>query len=137
MSREDRQQSLGEDLGIHMLPLLDVMFLLLCFFIYAITMMVIQQGIAVELAAAETGEQTREDPSQIVLSIDGAGELYWNDRPITMEEAGGRLGALENNPPIILQADREARHHQVVEILDLVRTHELTNLIFAVEEPGG
>jgi len=120
---------------IEMVPLIDCMFLLLTFFIYVATTMVIQRGIPLHLATATTGDSEGREPFPTV-SIDQEGRLYLNKVPITEERLREELRGLaaSSTPnPVIIHADKGVVHEQVVGVLDLARQCGVPDVIFAVE----
>lgn len=122
-----------------MVPLIDCMFLLLTFFIYIATTMVIQRGIPVKLATAETGESTQKDPTAIHVSIKPSGEIYLEADPVSDEMLAQRLRTLArggDGRPVVLSADSGVFHRRVVEVLDAIRQSGVSQVIFAVEPRG-
>ncbi|MEM6458518.1 MAG: biopolymer transporter ExbD [Planctomycetota bacterium] len=67
---------------LEMMPLLDVVFLLLTFFIYSFVVMVRADTLAVELSPVAGGGGSAAGAAVEVLTIDGAGELIYDGRPI-------------------------------------------------------
>jgi len=118
-----------------MVPLIDCMFLLLTFFIYVATTMVLQRGIPMKLATATTGESSGRE-SFPTVSIDREGRLYLNNVPMAEEQLQGelqRLAASSTPKPVVIHADKGVVHEQVVGILDLARRCGVPDVIFAVE----
>ena len=69
---------------VEMLPLIDVVFLLLVFFIYAMVSMVVHRGLRVDLPA--TGTAVMEKNDYISITIDANNALYLNSEPVDAEE---------------------------------------------------
>lgn len=116
---------------VEMVPLIDMFFLLLVFFIYGVFSMRMQEGILVELPAARTAASTQGDTLTISIAADGA--LFVNDAPASLEtlpqalrEARQRFG----EPLVVMNADTQARHGLVVHVLDLVRQAGLERVSF-------
>jgi len=118
------------------------MFLLLTFFIYVATAMVLQRGIPVDLAHASSGESLTKEVRPIHLFIRGSGELYLEETPVTEAELSSRLRAFavsdastDSKPqrPVVLNADKGVLHEKVVEVLDLARESGVSEVLLAVE----
>ena len=60
---------------VEIIPLIDVMFLLLCFFVYSTMNMVVQQGIFVDLASSDSSDVLQEDQRFIIVSVDKTGHI--------------------------------------------------------------
>ncbi len=129
-----------------MIPLIDCMFLLLTFFIYVATSMVLQRGIPVDLAHAASGEPFRKGPEPIHVFIRSSGELYLGEAPVTKAELTSRLRALalsdasagpRTSRPVVVNADKGVLHERVVEVLDLARASGVAQVVLAVEPRDG
>ncbi|MCI5064127.1 biopolymer transporter ExbD [bacterium] len=121
---------------VEIVPLIDVMFLLVAFFMVVSISMVHQRGIFVDLSPAETSDSSLEEPDAIVISVDKDGKLYLNKEEIeiaVLEEELQKAAAKNSETPVIMNADREARHGRVITALDLIRKSALHNVIFSIE----
>lgn len=126
---------------VEMVPLMDCMFLLLTFFIYIATSMVLQRGIPVDLAQAASGETLSKEVKPIHLFIRSSGELYLEETRVTEGELSSRLRALAADPirgsgpsrPVVVNADRGVVHEKVVDLLDLARQSGVSEIVLAVE----
>jgi len=107
---------------IELLPLMDIIFCILTFFILAAVGLSRQQAISMDLPKASTGQpQMRE---MLVVSLDDMGQLYVEKQPVTENQL---LDALKNyrqyNPTglMVLHASRNASYNDVVQLLDMLR----------------
>ena len=118
----------GEDLQIQIIPLIDVVFCILTFFLLAALQFTRQQAINVDLPKASTGENSAANfqiKSKILpVTIDAVGSLYIEKEQIKREELEGRLKQyIQANPDgiLVLNASRTATYNDVIQILDLLR----------------
>jgi biopolymer transport protein ExbD len=89
---------------IEIMPLIDVIFLLLTFFIYSMVTMVRAEILPVQLQTLTTG-QAAEPTAILAITIDARGELYLNRAPITPDELDKKLNEvadLEDPPKLFL-----------------------------------
>src|SRR4030043_1049319 len=87
-------------------PLIDVIFLLLIFFMLTSSFL-FQPGIKINLPKALTSEVIQKENLIIIITNDDA--LYINERPIEQEELSSRLKIAANeSKPILIKADRKA-----------------------------
>ncbi|MBF2015219.1 MAG: biopolymer transporter ExbD [Rivularia sp. T60_A2020_040] len=116
-----------EDIQIQIIPLLDVIFCILTFFILASLQLTRQQSINIDLPQAETATSTLQSQEQreiLPVTIDAFGQIYVEKQPVQrfqLEEIlRNYLGA---NPKgiLALYASRSATYNDVIEILDLLR----------------
>ncbi|MEQ9455153.1 MAG: biopolymer transporter ExbD [Phycisphaeraceae bacterium] len=70
---------------VELVPLIDVVFLLLTFFIYSMTVMVRAELLPVELTSLEQGTAA-EIPPSLAITLDNAGDLYIDREPSTLAE---------------------------------------------------
>ncbi len=83
---------------IEIMPMIDVIFLLLTFFIYAMVLMVRAELLPLQLPAFASGEPTTIPPA-VTISLDGQGNLVLNLEPITVDEVVGRLRKIKDADP--------------------------------------
>jgi len=90
---------------VDLTPLIDVVFLLLTFFIYAMVLMDRIELVPLELKPLEAGESVADaaPPPARTLSLDGSGGLYLDREPIALDQVVATLQAtLERDPDTVL-----------------------------------
>jgi len=107
---------------IEMLPLIDVVFLLLVFFIYAMLSMVVHRGLRVELPSAATAQVDRYEYVSITITQDNA--LFVGEEPVELSALVDAVkqrmeGAWEL--PVFINGDRRSDLGMAVKILDLLK----------------
>lgn len=106
-----------------MIPLIDVVFLLLVFFIYSMLSLTIHRGLPVHLPAASTSQADKQEFISITLQRDG--RLFLEDNEVHMDTLHSLLIMVKEEDPnrkVYLRADKEVSYQRVVEVLDLVRS---------------
>jgi biopolymer transport protein ExbD len=115
--------SSASEARIEIVPLIDVIFCILTFFILAAVGLTRQEGIGVQLPEASTGQaQMRE---MLVVSLDPAGQIFVEKQPVTKEQLYQLLLQYNRSKPqgvITLSASQTVSYNQVVEVLDLLRS---------------
>ncbi len=113
----------AEESRIEIVPLIDVIFCILIFFILAALQLTRQQAISVELPQAQTGTlQIRE---MLIVSIDAAGQTYVDQQPVNSEQLLLILRGYQQSKPeglMVLYADRSAVYANVITVLDQMRS---------------
>lgn len=109
--------------SLRLTPLIDIVFLLLIFFMVSTTFTV-QPGLQIELPSSG-GEVEVPDERQ-VISLTHRGDLYLNDVEIKPEKLRNKLS--EGKKPLIVRADKRVSHGRMVEILDLIRESGVKNV---------
>jgi biopolymer transport protein ExbD len=78
------------DMRIEIMPLIDVIFLLLTFFIYAMVLMIRAEVLPMKVPALGAGQPARPAPA-VTLSLDRHGDLYLDREPVTLTDVRDRL----------------------------------------------
>lgn len=127
-----------EDPEISLTSLIDVVFLLLIFFMVTTTFE--QQAVLkVDLPEASNVNQPGEQPDGYEFVIDQQGQFYLNDRqlidgkPATLRAALIEAAGEDRSMPIILRADAETPHHFVVTAMDVTAQLGFKRLSIAIE----
>jgi biopolymer transport protein ExbD len=102
---------------INMIPLIDVMLVLLV--IFMITAPLITHNVKIDLPRAASQPST-EQPDHVALSIDGKGQLFWNDEAIDRAGLRERLATVaqrQPQPELHLRADKTTAYQTIAEVL--------------------
>ena len=112
--REKQSRGSGE---INISPLIDVVFILLIFFIVT-TVFVDETGVEVEKPRAASQQEL--DKNSILIGITAEGSVYYGGREIGVGGVRAVVGRLIKGEarPVVIQADRRAATQKTVEVLD-------------------
>ncbi|MCC3454603.1 biopolymer transporter ExbD [Microcoleus sp. PH2017_08_TRC_O_A] len=112
----------AEEARIELVPLIDVIFCILTFFLVAALQLTRQQAINVDLPKAKTGQtQMRE---MLIVSIDDFGQTYIDQLPVNYQQLDRVLKSFHSTNPAgltVLYAPQNAKYAKVVEVLDKLR----------------
>jgi biopolymer transport protein ExbD len=116
---------------VEMLPLIDVVFLLLVFFIYAMLSMVVHHGLKVDLPSA--GSVSLEKDDYIAITIDADNRLFLNDEPTEAAGLAARVLALRGSEakPVFINGDRKADLGLAIELLDDLKKAGIEEVSFS------
>ncbi len=128
-----RHMQLEHGLGqLDIAPLIDVVFLLLIFFMLT-SSFVLQSGIRINLPRAVTSEVVTE--KNIVLTVSAENVLYLGGAVVTLEELKIKLEKIKSiSGSVLIKADRKAYLGRVVEIWDLCREIGLERINVATNQ---
>lgn len=120
---------------VEMIPLIDIVFLLLVVFIFAMLSMTVHKGIRVDLPGAATADANKDD--YFSVTVTGEGDLYVGFDPVTPGEltrrvshARMRLGDIR----VFVNASKNVAHGKVVEVLDRIRAGGVTAVSIQTED---
>ena len=120
-------------LGVSIAPLIDIVFLLLIFFMLT-SHIEIMPGIDIKLPdISERGSDTSIE--NIVIALDKAGNCYLNKEKISYKDLYLRFieTARLKKTNLILQADRDVKHGYVVRVMDLAKKAGITSIVIAAQ----
>lgn len=133
------RSSTPEDPEISLTSLIDVVFLLLIFFMVSTTFEH-QAVLKVDLPEARNVSAPEDQPNSFELVIDQKGQFYLNDRQLvdgrraTLEAAFIEAAGEDRNIPVVLRADAETPHHFVVTAMDVTAQLGFSRLSIATEK---
>lgn len=115
-----------EEVQIQIIPLIDVVFCILTFFLLAALQFTRQQAINVDLPKASPSSVSgiTSQSGSLIVTIDAVGNTYIEKQLVKREDLGARLKQyLQANPSavVVLNASRTATYNDVIETLDLLR----------------
>ena len=130
--RKRRRNSLpSEETDINLAPMLDIVFIMLIFFVVT-TSFIKESGIDVNQPTAQTAE--RRERANILIAIAPNGEIWIDKRPVDIRSLRAvieRLIAENPEGSVIIQGDRTAQIGQLVEVMDQVRKGGVSNVSIA------
>ncbi|HIG21037.1 MAG TPA: biopolymer transporter ExbD [Henriciella marina] len=137
MARRKRissSSSSAED-DVNLTPMLDVVFILLIFFI--VTAQFIKEP-GVEISRTEVDNTERQNPLGILIAIDEESDIYIDKEVVTLQEVGFRIRELrEDNPKgrLVVQADQDSDAGVLISLLEIINNEDgLTAVPVSVEQ---
>jgi len=124
-----------EDLDVNVTPLIDVVFLLLIFFMVSTTF---ERESEIEIMLPEaTATANVTDEFVLQVTVDAEGTFYVNSQRVintqlsTLMKAMQEVAGDRTDPPIILSADAKTPHQAVITVMDAARQLGFVHLNFA------
>ncbi|MES0874357.1 ExbD/TolR family protein [Sinimarinibacterium thermocellulolyticum] len=122
-----------EESNIDLTPMLDVVFIMLIFFIVTATF-VKESGIEVNRPEADTA--TKQERANILIAIDRNGEIWINRRRVEVDALRANIERLHAENPqgtVVIQADQEAQTKRLVAVMDAARAAGVYEISIAAE----
>lgn len=120
--------------GFQLAPMIDVVFLLLCFFVASQIFSQWEMSIDIQLPTAETGTAPDRLPGEIIINVFEDGQLVVNQEALTGKELTvllERIVKLFPGQPVLIRADASTDYEHVIRVLDLCRRVDIWNISFA------
>ena len=111
-----------DNFEINILPMIDVIFSILAFFIISSLFLTRSQGLPVDLPSAQTSEP--EKSVQLNITIEADGKMYLDKQPIQLNALKAALTKkIQPNSEslVIINADEKVEHGTVVKVMDRLR----------------
>lgn len=121
---------------INIVPMIDVIFAILTFFIMSTLFLTRQEGLPVNLPKAATSQQA-QIPTKITISVTEDGQLSLNRQPTEIDNLTGQIQTLMGNNSeavVVINADRAVEHGDVVAVMDQVRQVKGAKLAIATQK---
>jgi biopolymer transport protein ExbD len=109
-----------------MLPLIDIVFLLLVFFIYAMLSMAVHRGLPILLPTSSSAHIDKSLVLSVTIKSDGT--LYVDKEQIAFNDLAAvlkRKTGAENDPGVLLFADRSLSYQSLFRVLDQIRMADI------------
>lgn len=126
----------SENPGFQLAPMVDIFFLLLCFFMATQVYSQYETEIKVQIPAAEEGKVSLRQPGEIIVNIQADGAVVVHGEPYD----DGRLMSLLSSvvelfpgQPVLIRADKQTAYENVISVIDLCRRADVYNISFATQ----
>lgn len=127
-----------EQASFPLAPMMDVIFLLLSFFITTQIFAQWETEVDITLPTAETGQTPQRLPGEIIINLRADGRVVVNQQELDEDSLANmlkRLSALFPGQPVVLRADRQVTYERLIRVLDLCRKADIWNISFATALP--
>ncbi len=115
-------------------PMIDVVFLLLCFFIASQIFSQWETEIGIVLPTSVSGDPPDRLPGEIIINIRPAGDVVINNQEFNDDDLHKllkRVSRLFKGQPVLIRADRLTAYEHIIHVLDLCRESDIGNISFA------
>ena len=122
--------------SINIVPMIDVIFAILVFFMVSSLYLTRSEGLPVNLPRAKTVEVQKTQ--QITVSLDRDGKLTLDSEPAQLDQLKTQIEKLiktESTAIVVVNADKEVSHGDVVAVIDQLRQIPQVQLAIAAKQP--
>mgnify|MGYP001249928153 CR=1 FL=1 len=134
-----RRQMAERSPGFQMAPMVDIIFLLLIFFIASAVYSQWERKLEIVLPTARAAKEAPRFLGEAIINIDAEGKIFLNSieyTPDRLLELLRQLATTFPDQPVVVRADRATRYADVIRVLDLCRQADIANLAFATLPEG-
>ena len=123
--------------AVQMASLMDIVFLLLCFFVTSSVFSQWETEVSITLPTAKSATIPGRMPGEIILNLNADGKVSVNGHALSLEEVTKRLTRIaENFPgqPVVIRADKTCSYETLMSLIDACRTANVWNFSLATED---
>lgn len=122
-----------EPLGLDLTPIIDVVFILLLFFIVSSVFKKDELALILDLPTS-SAKELKIDEEQVFIEL-SSNKLAIKGIEVSFESLEDNLKAIENkHKAVLVRIDKKVEYHRVVKVLDLLQKYDLTNLALVTNE---
>lgn len=129
-----RARAKPEVFGFQIAPMVDILLVLLVFFIVTWNFALSENELDVKIPTASNAREPQPFVGQVVVNVKADGAIVFNRREIAPAELRDKLEQLAKLYPdqaVILRGDRRTSYDHIVDVLDLCRAANIWNVAFA------
>ncbi len=136
-----RKESDLKTIEVNLTPLIDVVFLLLIFFMVSTTFDK-QAQIQIKLPEADSSELVEKEPTSIAIGVNAEGNYFVNEEELirsdkeTLRKMLVKVSEGKTDLPVIISADGKAPHQSVITVLDVASQLGMSQMTFATRQSG-
>ena len=134
-----RRRAKPEVFGFQIAPMVDILLVLLVFFIVTWNFALSENELDVKIPSAAHAQEPHPWVGQIVINVKSDGSLIFQRKPISSEAMLAKLKELAGLYPdqaVILRGDQTTNYKSIVDVLDLCRQANIWNVAFATAAPS-
>lgn len=113
-------------------PMIDVVFLLLIFFMLSSTL-VKENNLKVNLPEADGGKNTQSVNEDYIITISNKGEIYFNNKKIDIRSLGNKFSSAGKESNVVIKGDKKVYYDQVIKVMALAKQKGLKKVSLAIK----
>mgnify|MGYP003634897206 CR=1 FL=1 len=133
-----RETNIEQGAELELAPMIDVVFLLLIFFIVTWQFARFERDMDISVPAAEEAENKDRQTGEIIVNVKKDGAVILNGRMVTEPELLSKLQSISEAYPdqaVILRGASEADFQAIINVLDQIKKAGIWNVAFATTRP--
>ena len=140
MRKKHQSNEFAIENEINILPLIDVLFAILLFFMILSTVLTEKKKITVGRPTSSQADNINKAIKTITITLKANKELYINGTGIGLEQLYMKLKSLNNDNSIdqvLIDAEKESTYGDVIEIINIAKKSDLNSIGLAVDQKDG
>lgn len=137
MSRFDPKNAYDRPVIIQMVPLIDIMFFALVFFMILSAYYHVESQLDITVPKSAQNKDSVNAPNTVVINVNATGSYIINGETYNVDGLDGmlkKLSALSHDQAVIIRADEKTFHKYIIETLDICARNGIQDISFATSE---
>ncbi len=130
-----RTESLDEP-SLNLTPMIDIVFLLIIFFMVGTRFSEIEQQYDVELPTAAPMEMLSQQPDPMILTVSRSGAMAVNGKPMSLEQVREELTAAKKawaDQPVLIRGDGDGTYQAIIDVMNLCHSVQIRKFSLAFQ----
>jgi len=129
------------DIGFQIAPMVDVVFVLMLFFMASAGMQVVEKELGIHLPSGRTAQTAGPPPTPIIIDISADGQVTMNNQPYgtptdknlaaLREWLKNAIEQFGDKDPVIIRPAPDTRHERIMDVLNAAAAARVKNLTFS------
>ena len=131
-----RRRNRSQPPGFQIIPIIDVILLLLIFFVSTWTYAQWEKQMDITVPTAKETSMPRRMPGEIIINVGKDGEVILNKKKLTSDELRSILARIAKqfpDQPVIVRGDESTAYKSIIRVLDACRQADIWNVAFATK----
>lgn len=126
------QRTTKNSISMDLTPMIDVVFLLLIFFMLSSTL-VKENNLKVNLPEADGGKNTQAVNEDYIITISNKGEIYFNNKKMSIRSLGKKFSSAGKDSNVVIKGDKKVYYDQVIKVMALAKQKGLKKVSLAIK----
>ncbi|MFT3991410.1 MAG: biopolymer transporter ExbD [Luteolibacter sp.] len=129
----------SEPIPMQLAPMIDILFLLLAFFITSWQFTQSETELNISVPTAQEGADPKRSRGEIIVNVSADGGVIVEGNALTIAQLQSKLAAiakLYENQPVRIRGDGKVPYQRIVEVIDTCQKAGIWNISFATQRPG-
>lgn len=120
------------NISMDLTPMIDVVFLLLIFFMLSSTL-VKENNLKVNLPEADGGQNSQSVNEDYIITIDNKGDIYFNNQKTSLDVLGKKFEVAGKKSNVVIKGDKKVYYDQVIKVMALAKQKGLKKVSLAIK----
>ncbi|MDP7559527.1 MAG: biopolymer transporter ExbD, partial [Planctomycetota bacterium] len=135
-----QRKSIDDDSGFQMAPMIDIIFVLLLFFLVTSALQENEKALTIDLPQASQASPGGQGRTELIININKKGDIIIKNEKMSLKLLSERLVQLAQLykgigiPAVIVRGDKDANYGRIVEVLDICAKAGMHNVSFVTVE---